>query len=159
VKKYKDHTLTQYLDVLSQRTPTPGGGSASALTGACACALLCMVTNYSVGKGQPKAIEKKLVSTLEQAQAYRQRFLELVDLDAEAYLKVVQARKGTKQEQNAAQKAANKVPKEIRSLSYKAIGLALFLARYGNKNLVSDVGVASDMLLASYNGAMTLLDS
>jgi formiminotetrahydrofolate cyclodeaminase len=118
-----------------------------------------MVTNYSLGKGHPKSIEKKLKSTLRAAQKFQKRFLDLVDLDAQAYLKVVAARKGTKQQQSSAQKAAQKIPMEIQKLSYQAVELALYLARYGNKNLISDVGVATDMLLASYNGAGNLLES
>ena len=159
MKKYKNHSLAQYLDVLSQKTPTPGGGSVSALAGACGAGLLSMVTNYSLGKGQPAIVERKLKSILKQAERLRKRFLELVDLDAEAYEKVVKARKGTKLQKKSAQVAARKIPMEVCRLSYQGVESALFLARYGNKYLVSDVSVATDMLLAAYNGSTALLDS
>ena len=45
MKRYKIHTLQEYLEVLSQRTPVPGGGSAAALVGSLGAALISMVAN------------------------------------------------------------------------------------------------------------------
>ncbi len=157
-KRLKNHTLDQYLDVLSQKRPTPGGGSAAALTGACGAALLSMVANYSLGKSDSQAVERRLQSNLKKSEEIRQRLTELVDLDADAYMKVVKARKGTKAEQRAAQRAAEKVPLEVGRLCYKAVQLAPYLVEKGNKYLIADVEIAVEMLASAYKSALILQD-
>ncbi|MCK5581017.1 MAG: cyclodeaminase/cyclohydrolase family protein [Candidatus Omnitrophica bacterium] len=154
MKKYKSHTLKEYLDVLASRNPTPGGGSAAALTASTGVALIAMVARYSLGKGASKAVEKRIEKILEKSEAFRKRLLECVDLDAQAYLKVVAARKGTAREKKAASRQAQKVPLEVSKLCCKAVDLTPFLVEKGNKYLVSDVEVAVELLLAAYKSAM-----
>src|ERR1700685_2517236 len=102
---FKDKTLQEYLDQLSRREPVPGGGSAAALTGAMAVGLICMVTNYSIGRKANTKI-----------------------LDSEAYLKVSAARSLDKKAQREAAKFARAVPNEVCKLCYKAIQLTPYLA-------------------------------
>src|SRR3989344_1082898 len=154
MSNFKSFTLTQYLDVLSQRTPVPGGGSAAALTAALGAALLSMVANYSLGKGKPQAIENKIQKILNKSEQLRKRFLELVDLDAEAYLKVAQAGQGDAKAKKAALKGARAVPLEVGRLCYSAVQLAPDLVKYGNRYLISDVQVAVEFLLAAFKSAM-----
>lgn len=152
--KFKNYTLEEYLEVLAQKTPVPGGGSAAALTAATAAALLSMVTNYSLGKGSPKPIEQKLRNTLRESERLRKRFCALVDLDAQAYLKVVKARKGPSHLKKKALSEARKVPLEIARLCFKAVDLTPFLVKYGNKYLLSDVVVALELFSAAFKSAM-----
>lgn len=154
MKSYKNHTLQEYAEVLSLKTPTPGGGSAAALTAALGAALLSMVANYSLGKGSPSN-DQKIKKSLKQSEQLRKRFLALVDLDAKAYLKVVQTRKGPPQQRKAALRKAREVPMEVCKLCYKAVQLSPTLVRYGNKYLISDVKVALELLLAAFNSART----
>ncbi len=153
MKKFKNYTLTQYIAVLSKKVPVPGGGSASALTGSLGVALIEMVANYSKGRSQSKRIEHRIEKILEQSKEIRQRLLELVDLDAEAYLKVVKTRRASVKEKKAALRGACAVPKEVSKLCYKAVRLSPFLVAQGNKYLVSDIEVAVEMLLAAFNSA------
>ncbi len=152
--KFKNFTLKKYLDVLSDRAPVPGGGSAAALTAALGCALISMVARYSLGKGKGKQIESRIEKLLKQSEKYRAQFLTLVDLDAEAYLKVVKARKGTAAQKKAAAKAAAKVPLVACRLCYNAVALTPYLVEHGNKYLLSDVQVAVEFLTAAFNSAM-----
>ncbi len=154
--KFKNYTLKSYLDVLAKKEPVPGGGSAAALTGALGAALLCMVANYSKGKSQSKMVEKRIQRILDQSEAIRKRFLELVDLDAEAYLNVVKTKNASPREKKAALKGAQKVPQEVCRLSYKAVQLAPFLVQKGNKYLIGDVEAAIEMLMAAFNSALHL---
>jgi formiminotetrahydrofolate cyclodeaminase len=154
VKKFKNFTLTEYSSVLSQKVPAPGGGSASALTGALGASLISMVVNYSLGKSSSQFLEKKFKKTLQQSERIRKRLLELVDLDAQAYLALVKAKKKSPQERQKALKNARAVPMEICRQSYEAIALAPFLVENGNKYLLSDVEVAVEMLWAAFKGAM-----
>ncbi len=156
MKKYKNHTLKEYLDCLSLRTPVPGGGSAAALTGALGVSLISMVANYSLGKSQHKATEDKIQKIIKESQVIKNRLLELVDLDAQAYLKVAATRKAPAKVKQLAQREAQKVPLEVCRLSYKAIELTPFLVEKGNKYLLSDVVVAVEMLFAAFKAALVL---
>ena len=153
MKKYKNHTLCEYLDVLSKKTPVPGGGSAAALTGATGAALVSMVANYSKGISQSRKTENKICSLLKQSEHIRKRLLELVDLDAQAYLGVVKARKQSAQVKKKALREAAKIPREVCRLCYKGIQLAPYLVEEGNPYLISDIEVAAEMFLAAFNSA------
>lgn len=123
------------------------------MIGAVGAALLSMVANYSIGKGSSSQAEKRIKDILMQTERLRKRFLELVDLDAQAYLSVVQSRQSSLQKKKAAVKAARQVPQEVCRLCYKAVQLSPDLVRYGNKYLLSDVEVALEALQAAFNSA------
>ncbi len=154
MKKYKNHTLKEYSDVLSKRVPVPGGGSAGALTAALGASLISMVANYSIDRGSPKPIEKEICDILKESEEIRERLLDLVDLDAEAYLEVVKARRESPAKKKVALKKARQVPMEVCQLCYRAVDLMPYLVKYGNPYLMSDIEVASEMLLAAFRSAL-----
>lgn len=154
MKKYKHHTLKEYSDVLSLKTPTPGGGSAAAYAAALGVALLSMVANYSKGKSSSPAVEAEIRRRLKINDKLRRRLLDLVDLDAQAYLKVVKTRKSAPAVRQKALKAARAVPLEVSQICYQAMDQAPFLVAEGNKHLLSDVEVAGELLLAAFRSAM-----
>jgi formiminotetrahydrofolate cyclodeaminase len=154
MKKYKTHTLKEYADVLSRKTPVPGGGSAAAYAGVLGVSLIAMVAHYSRGKGKTKAVEKKIGSILKKCKAIQKQMLDLVDLDAQAYLKVVKSKDKSAKEKKAALKGASKVPLELCKLCYKAMEMTPYLVKNGNKYLVSDIEVAIEMLLAAFNSSV-----
>ncbi len=82
-------SIRSFVERLSARRPTPGGGSAAALAGALGTALAEMVVRYSV---DPKAPDPELERLVSRWAARRQRFLELVELDSESYEGVRTAR-------------------------------------------------------------------
>ncbi len=153
MKPFKNYTLAEYTRVLSLKVPAPGGGSAAALTAALGAALLSMVANYSLGKTSSRTNEQKIKASLKTSEQLRKRFLQLVDLDARAYLNVVKTRKVAPAKRIAARRKAAEVPLEICKLCYKAVQLSPALVRYGNKHLISDVKVALELLLAAFNAA------
>ena len=157
MKKFKDHTLSEYLDRLSAREPVPGGGSAAALSSALGAGLIAMVTQYSLGKGKPAAVEAKLNKILVKAVDIRSQLLEMVDEDAKAYLDVVAARKLDKNAQKKAAQKALAVPRLICRLSYQAVELTPYLVDNGNPYLMSDVEVALELLLAGYHSAIVMV--
>jgi glutamate formiminotransferase/formiminotetrahydrofolate cyclodeaminase len=154
MKQYANVTLKEYLDELASKNPTPGGGSAAALTAALGATLLSMVANYSKGRSGKPAVEKRIQKTLNESERFRKRLLRLVDLDAQAYLKVVQTRRGPEKAKKAARKKAREVPFEICRVCYSALDLAPVLVRDGNPYLLSDIQCAVELLLAGFNAAM-----
>lgn len=152
---YKSKSLEKYLDDLAAKKPAPGGGSAAALTGALACALLSMVCNFTLGKEKYKDIERKIGNILKQTEVLRRRFLELVDLDVEAYYKVYNSRKGDSKIYQINLIKATTVPLEICELSACAFGFCAFLAKRANKYLLSDCIVAEELLKSCFKSAET----
>lgn len=154
VKAFKNHTLKEYLDVLAKKEPVPGGGSVAALAAALAAGLMAMVIRYSLGKASSKVIERRLQSVLVKTEQRRGRLLQLVDLDAQAYLKVVESRGKSPAEKRKAKAQAIAVPREVSRLCYQLIQLTPVLVSYGNKYLLSDVEVAVELLFAAYKSAI-----
>ncbi len=157
--QYKTYSISKYLDCLSSKDPAPGGGSAAALVSATGTSLVSMVAQYSVGRKQSKAVEAKIKKILKESDKIRKRLLILIDLDAQAYLEVVKARKKTLAQQEKAKKKACDVPMEICRLSYAAIQLTPFLVEKGNPYLLSDVKCAIEMLLAGFQSAIANIEA
>lgn len=131
----------------------PGGGSAAALVAACGAALISMVANYSIGKTQSPILEKRIKETIKHSERLRRQFLDIVDRDAKAYLRVVKTRKGSEAARQAARRQAQRVPLELCKLCYEAVELTPFLVKSGNKYLLSDVEVALEFLWAAFESA------
>ncbi|MBF0483725.1 MAG: cyclodeaminase/cyclohydrolase family protein [Candidatus Omnitrophica bacterium] len=156
MKKLNNYTISEYLKVLGERKPTPGGGSAAALAGSIGAGLIEMAANYSVGKSSSKSVEKKIASIIKKISAIKQELLVLVDKDAEVYELVVKVRKGTVAQQKAADRQSKAIAKQIMKLCCDGIILAANLVPIGNKNLFQDVEIGVELLSAAYHGVKIL---
>ncbi len=154
MKLFRNQTLSAYLKQLSLKEPIPGGGSAAALVGATGVSLVCMVARYAQNRKQNKEIEAKIAACLKKGEKIRVRMLELIDLDAQAYLQVVKAPKTKCAKRTKALAKARAVPLEMCRLCYEAIQLTPLLATHGSQYLLSDVRCAVEMLLAAFHSAM-----
>lgn len=151
---YIDKSLKTYLDDLAAKKPAPGGGSAAALVGATGAALLAMAANFTVGKEKYKQFEKEVSSILTKLEDLRKRLMAQVDGDVEAYTKLsamFKTKKGRELDDDL--KEAVAVPFDIAKVSVDTLKLGLELVDRTNPNLISDIGVANELLVASYEGA------
>lgn len=145
-------TVEKFLDELASKSATPGGGSAAAIMGAMGAALVSMVCNLTVGKKNYESVEGEIKRLLAQAEALRTRLAGMVRADVEAFNRVMAAYglpKVTETEKQArsaaiqdALKAATDVPLECARACAEVIRLSRTAAEKGNKNVVSDAGVA-----------------
>src|SRR3977135_4291877 len=87
----KDSTVEQYLAAVAAPTPTPGGGSVSALAGALSVALSRMVAGLARGKAGFEAVESELAQIETRGKAIQARLEALVDEDSRAYDTVIAA--------------------------------------------------------------------
>lgn len=141
-----------FLDALASDSPAPGGGSAAALSGAMGAALVAMICRLTIGKKKFADVEKEAMEILDQAEALRGRLTDLVQEDADAYLRVMDAYhmpKTTVSEKDARIKAidaalrdATHVPLETARACAQVIDLGDVIAQIGNPNASSDAGVA-----------------
>lgn len=131
--RYKTQSLKKYLDDLSAKVATPGGGSAAAMNAAMAASLISMVVNFTLGKEKYVQYQAELKIVLAKSERLRSDFLDLVDLDVLAY-------------QSRDLRKAVDVPFVLARLTLQAARLCPLLIKKGNLNLISDVGVAAVML-------------
>src|SRR5450756_325374 len=84
-------TVSAFTADLAAGRPVPAGGSASALTGSVAAALMAMVCRVSLGRDDVVAKDEELREALEQSERLRRRLLELVAEDALAFEAITHA--------------------------------------------------------------------
>ena len=153
-----DEPVGQFLDQVAARTPAPGGGGAAAMTGALAAGLVAMAARFSTAQ-VPDAGE-----IADRADRLRHRAAELVDEDAQAYGRVLDAlalprdAAGRDQQVRAALDRAAAVPEEMTQLGAQVAELAARLAVAGNPNLRGDSISAALLAEASARSAAALVD-
>ena len=168
---FKSPSVEAFLDRLGSDAPTPGGGSAAAVTGAMGASLVGMLANLTLGRKKYEEHEKLMTAIAEEAEAERMRLLELAADDAVAYEKVGAAYKLPKEtdEEKAARAEAIQaalhgacdVPLAIMERCLEVISLAKTAVQYGNKNALSDGAAGAEfaraaLRVASYNVKINL---
>jgi formiminotetrahydrofolate cyclodeaminase len=156
-------TLTDFLSDLASDSPTPGGGSVAALAGALAAALTSMVSNLTIGRKKYADVEGDVKAVLTKTEGLRLELTELMGEDAAAFDKVMAAMKLPKDTEDekarrtealeAALVDAAMVPLAVMEKCVDVIGLAREAAEKGNRNAVSDAGVAALMARAGAHAA------
>ena len=145
--------IDDFADELSSESPAPGGGSVAALIGTLSASLSSMVANLTYNKKGYKEFNDEIAAAGIEAQKLKDRFLSLIEEDTEAFNSVMDAMKmpsGTDEEAEAKEKAieeatkkATSVPLETLKLTEKLLEVANVVVEKGNKNSISDAGVAA----------------
>ena len=152
-------SFEEFIDVLGSKEPVPGGGGASAMVGAAGCALGTMVGSLTVGKKKYADVEEEIKTLMAQAQALRERFLELVDGDAEAFAPLAKAYGIPRTDPDRdrimeeALMTACGVPMEIMRACGEAIDLIDIFAQKGSRLAVSDAGCGAVLCKAAMQAA------
>lgn len=141
----------EFLNMLSSAAPVPGGGGASAMTGALGVALGSMVGNLTLGKKKYENVQEDVRIILKKAEVLQKNLLALVEEDAEAFQplskayglpKLTEEEKAKRDEiMESALRIACSVPIKIMEKSIEAITLHEELAVKGTRIAISDVGV------------------
>lgn len=160
----KEQTIEQYLEVLSSKQPVPGGGGASALSGALGSALGLMVGNLTVGKKKYAAVEEEVRDFMAELTTLQREFLRLADEDAAAFAPLAAAYAlpaGTEEEKASKDRimegnllSASLVPLRTMEATVKMLGILEELEQKGSVMAVSDVGVAVQFARAALAGAV-----
>jgi formiminotetrahydrofolate cyclodeaminase len=156
--------MNAFLERLGSSDPVPGGGSASALTAAMGAALVAMVAELTLGRPGYAEHEATISKLRSDALDRRAELLRLAQRDADAYDAVVRARRMPK-ESEAERKArsdalgkamidAARAPLRAAVVASEVLDLAARIASIGNRNAVSDAGVAALLAAAGLRGAL-----
>ena len=156
-------TVENFSMELASDSPAPGGGSVSALAGSLSAALVAMVGNLTVGKEKFRQYEPEVQKALEDAEGLREKLLELVDEDTEAFNKVMVAFKLPKETEMERQKrssaiqqafiGAAQLPLQVVNNCLRIMQTSEVIIDWGNPNAVSDAGVSVLMAAAGARGA------
>jgi len=163
VNSLLDLNLREFANELSMDSPAPGGGSTAALCGALSASLSSMVSNLTVGKKEYEDVQKDVKDFAVKAQSLKDDFLSAVDLDTEAFNNLMEAfrlkkkteeqKKESEQAIEEATKEATLIPFEVLKKSVEALELAKQVALKGNRNSLSDAGVAGLAAQTAAEGA------
>jgi len=158
----QDVKLSDWLEQLAAKQPTPGGGGAAALFAATAAALVGMVSIYTTGPKWSK-VSDRMQAIHDEADVLRRQALELITADAEAFAAVGTAyslpKDSDEQKQQRAKAiqvalaGAAKPPQAAADCAIKVLELASELVQAGNPNVISDVAVAAAAARAALESA------
>jgi methenyltetrahydrofolate cyclohydrolase len=159
-----EQTVESFLDRLASESATPGGGSAAALTGAMAAALVSMVCNLTIGKKQYEDVQREMQSVRERAENLRADLQRLAQLDVEVFGRLMVAYKlpRTTDADAASRKAAiqrltreaTEAPLQAARAAVEVLPLCATAARYGSRSAVSDAGVGALLAQSAVRGAV-----
>jgi len=164
---YIEESIQHYLDELASAQPTPGGGSASALSGALGAALASMVCRLTPGKAGYEEVQSEIEQIWEQTERLRARFAQLLQEDIAAYGQLAAAYRmprGTDEERSERAAtiqqrlaAAARVPLEVVEGAATITSLCRRIAEIGNVNVLSDILASTALERAAAEGAAAMV--
>ncbi|GKZ03265.1 formiminotetrahydrofolate cyclodeaminase [Paraclostridium bifermentans] len=166
--KLVEMTVEDFSKEVDSNSPAPGGGSVSALASNIGVSLARMMTNLSFGKKKYESLDeeirKEFTERFNKLGDIREELLILVDKDTEsfdAYMKALKMPKETDEEKIVRKEAIKcatefsiEVPFKTASISLESLKLLSFMAKYGNQNAITDIGVGTLLIYTGIEGAI-----
>jgi formiminotetrahydrofolate cyclodeaminase len=146
-------------DLVAAGTPTPGGGSVAAQSGALGASLGQMMCNITIGKKKFAEAEPRLKEIRDELERLGARLRELIAEDSESFEAVLRAYRLPKENEDrdaqieSAMRGAVDVPFETAERSFQVLKHLRELADIGNPNALSDVAVGALLAQAAVKGA------
>lgn len=160
IRAVEGPTLDGWLEELAGGTPAPGGGSAAALAGALAGALVVMVGRLTAGRKAYAAVQGRVAEIIAEADALRATLRRLVDDDAAAYARVSATHRLPKDDPgrigavDEALVGAARTPLAMARGAVRLLALAREIGAIGNRNARSDATVGEALARAALAGAV-----
>ena len=152
----------KFLNNVSLNTPTPGGGSVSALAGSLGSALCSMVAALTHEKKEMFSRRSMMEKIGVKAQKLKDELAELALEDSVAFNRVLEASRlpgnsieeKREKEKNIllANKYAIEIPNTVAKKCYEVMELSEVLISKGNTNSLSDTSVAAEVAFAGLRG-------
>lgn len=163
----RELTINDFTSVLGEGKATPGGGAAAALSASLAAALTSMVFNLTIDKKAAKDYPESVIRSMKEAREatdrFRNRYLKLMVDDAESFDGLMAAfslPKETEEEKtlrksriDSAKERVLEIPYQLVKESFEMYEALKIATEYGNKNAISDAGVAAILIHSAIEGA------
>ncbi|WP_291653667.1 cyclodeaminase/cyclohydrolase family protein [Clostridium sp.] len=157
---FKDYSIDEFISELSSDAPSPGGGSTAALVAALSSSLNSMVYSLTIGK---KVFEKlgdneknKMIKLQEETKEFTKKVQNFMEQDRDDFLRLMDSYKLPKDNEEDIIMRKEKIEENTMKAMETPLSLAEecikfydnieFAIKYGNKNLISDAGVATVLL-------------
>lgn len=163
----RELTVNEFTNVLGAGKATPGGGAAAALSASLAAALTSMVFNLTIDKKAAKDYPESVIESMKEGREatdrFRNRYLELMVEDADSFDDLMAAfslPKETEEEKairkekiDSAKERVLEIPYQLVKESFDMYEALKIATEYGNKNAISDAGVAAILIHSAIEGA------
>jgi len=163
----RELTINEFTNVLGEGKATPGGGAAAALSASLAAALTSMVFNLTIDKKAAKDYPESVVTSMKEGRdatvRFRNRYLDLMVDDANSFDRLMAAfslPKDTEEEKtfrkkkiDSAKESVLEIPYQLVKESFDMYEALKIATEYGNKNAISDAGVAAILIHSAIEGA------
>ena len=147
-------SLARFAQALAAATPAPGGSCATGLPGALAAGLVAMAARLSAHSDPFSDLDYDMEVVASEADRLREELLELLDDAADAFDRVIAARRAERSgEIQSAYRAAVEPTLRVCNRSLRVLELAGEVAERGNPNAAADAGVAALLAAASVEAA------
>ena len=156
---FPEMSIHSFNELLSSRSPAPGGGGASAAAAALGAALGSMVINLTIGKKKYAEYELELQELLEKLEVMRRSAESLIDEDAAAFEPLAKAYSipkdapGREEEMERCLRIAAQPPMDMLRLACDGIAVHRRLEEIASVLAISDVGTGVIMFWAAMYGA------
>ncbi len=167
-RPYSEFALIDLLDAFASNAPVPGGGSASALSGALGVSLLIMAASLPKSRTGAPEEAADLAEAAARLRPLRDTLVALIDDDSDAYQAVMKAMKLPKDSPDekaartdalqSALKEATDVPLDVMRAGQQALAGGVIVARNAYRVAASDVAMGIELLGASVRGAALSID-
>ena len=165
---WMEMTVREFQSALASSSPTPGGGTVAAMSLGQAAALTCMVADLTIGKEKWQSGWDIADKSALLAVRMLTRAGQLAEEDSDSFDAVMASFKLSKENDDeivtrrtaihSATLQAAVVPLETARLAHDLLQLLPELAKLGNANAASDVGVAGLLASAACKGALFNVD-
>jgi methenyltetrahydrofolate cyclohydrolase len=163
----RELTINEFTNVLGAGKATPGGGAAAALSASLAAALTSMVFNLTIDKKAAKDYPESVINSMKEGREatvrFRNRYLNLMVDDANSFDTLMAAfslPKETEEEKtfrknkiDSAKERVLEIPYQLVKESFDMYDALKIATEYGNKNAISDAGVAAILIHSAIEGA------
>ncbi|MCM8804093.1 MAG: cyclodeaminase/cyclohydrolase family protein [Candidatus Omnitrophica bacterium] len=149
---FLESSLKNYFEILSAKTPIPGGGSAVCCLASLSCSLLNMVLNYTIGKKGYEKYEQEIIKIKEENDKILKECLNYIEDDSRIYEKIDNAMKNRIDTEEYLKLSVN-LHLNVCEYMFKIVKFCEILIEKGNKNLISDTGISNIFAFSSFLGA------
>jgi formiminotetrahydrofolate cyclodeaminase len=154
--------MDEFVSLVAEASPFPGGGSVAALAGSLAAALGEMMAGLTEGRPKHSSVDSQVREVHKKLTDARSELNDLVRLDTAAFRSLIDAIRLPKilEEERAARaeaiesatKRATETPLQTARIAFQVLESLRILIEIGNQNAKSDVAVGAQLARAALKG-------